>query len=539
MALPQCCQAIMEYRTEDGGDILLPLSQVASHSLQFSWLNLLESLTRVPSPQLPALPRSDFLSDSSRQCNGEARRSCPNLIRTNPEEGRDFVRSKVARSKIPSPIIVEQMQFLFDHRAACGKLRGLRQLPKLWAPPFFAIPSELHDRWVRIRKDARSDTLDLIEPAERNWIQSEVRRFGDQPQAMSLIVRSNGRGEGLEQRGLLRSVRCDGTVEAILAATVQAFEDSFDAGAPNPISLIVEVHCSPTLKGHFSNERRVSEARRRWLCEMDSTSLLGQESLPRLFNCRVEKAQPSVDRQLLCTDRRELIDNLRSVGKYFYERRERRHLEWVWDGGRLWIVQIDHAPDAVGESPEWTPVVATEPVNAGKLTQFRIFSTADAKHWQKLKCVETFRCLELPTTSLFVLHGGRKISQLARKGTLGGLASDLTELTKGPLVIRTDIAGQTVLFANRTDCLSKPQPAIRFMQNTARDLLKAGIDAKQVCFIAHRFIPAYASAFSMATAKRILSIDALWGLPDGLEYCSHDSFEVKTSTGEIIARKIR
>jgi predicted house-cleaning noncanonical NTP pyrophosphatase (MazG superfamily) len=111
---------------------------------------------------------------------------------------------------------------------------------------------------------------------------------------------------------------------------------------------------------------------------------------------------------------------------------------------------------------------------------------------------------------------------------------------KAPLVIRTDIADQTALLANRTDCVSSPDPAIRFMRETARELLNVGVTPRQICFIAHRFIPAHASAFSMATANGTrVTVDALWGLPDGLEFCSHDSFEVDTRNNSILARKIR
>jgi predicted house-cleaning noncanonical NTP pyrophosphatase (MazG superfamily) len=76
----------------------------------------------------------------------------------------------------------------------------------------------------------------------------------------------------------------------------------------------------------------------------------------------------------------------------------------------------------------------------------------------------------------------------------------------------------------------------------ARDgrVQRRGVTPKQVCFIAHRFIPAHASAFSLATANgNRVTIDALWGLPDGLEFCSHDSFDVDTRNGSIVGRKIR
>lgn len=386
----------------------------------------------------------------------------------------------------------------------------------------------------------QSAAIDLIDLGERAWIEREVSRFGGQPQAISLIVRSNAREEGLDQRGLFQSIRCDGTVEAIVSAAEQVFEDAFAGGISSPMGLVVQVHCPPTLRGYFSNARRVSEGMRRWVCEIDPSGVLETETMPTLLKCRVEKARLSDEQEIMCSNRRELVEGLRSVGRYFYERKERRLLEWVWDGSRLWIVQNDRAVDPPGESPELASLAQAPPIDATRLRQFKPFSSADAKRWQKLRCVETFRSIELPTTPLFVLHGANKINQLAKTGTLAGLTSDLKELTKAPLVIRTDIAGQTVLFANRTDCLSRPRAAQLFMRDTARELSKGGVHPKQICFIAHRFIPAHASAFSMATANRNrVSVDALWGLPDGLEFCAHDSFEVDNRSGEIVGRKIR
>ena len=255
---------------------------------------------------------------------------------------------------------------------------------------------------------------------------------------------------------------------------------------------------------------------------------------------RVEKAALATEGELPCSDRTRLISLLRSVGRYFYEQKTRRHLEWVWDGNRLWIVQNDHAPDPIGESPELCFPGSTNPPDTDALLRFRSFSSADAKRWQKLKCAETFRLMKLPTAALFVLNGQQKIRELARERPSPDLVSDLTELTRAPLVIRTDIADQTALFANRTDCVSSSDPAVRFMRETTKELLNANVAPKQICFIAHRFIPAHASAFSMATANGTrVTVDALWGLPDGLEFCSHDSFEVDTRSNSILGRKIR
>jgi len=432
------------------------------------------------------------------------------------------------------------MTYFFDSETHGGKLEGLLCIPRAWVPPLFSISRELHARWLQEGEDAHPEPSDLLDTVERNWIAREVSNFGDQPEYMSLIVRSDAKDEGLEQRGLLKSIRCDGTVEAIFSASIEVFKAASQAQMRMPASLIVQVFCPPILSGYLSNERRVSETTRGWICEIDSPNQFGKHAGPRVIRLRVEKASPAGERELPCGDRRKLLSLLRSVGRYFYDKKARRHLEWVWDGNRLWLVQNDPAPDPIGESPELCVQGSTHTPDVSTLLRFRLFSPSDAKRWQKLKCAATFQSMNLPTAPLFVLNGQQKIRELARERPSPGLVSDLTELTKAPLVIRTDIADQTALFANRTDCVSSPDPAIRFMRETANELLKAGVAPRQICFIAHRFIPAHASAFSMATANGTrVTVDALWGLPDGLEFCAHDSFEVDTRTNSILGRKIR
>jgi predicted house-cleaning noncanonical NTP pyrophosphatase (MazG superfamily) len=431
------------------------------------------------------------------------------------------------------------MAYFFDSESHGGKLEGLLCIPRPWVPPLFSVSQELHARWLQEGENPRSKLNDLLDPVERNWIAREVSRFGHQPEYVSLIVRSDARGEGLEQRGLLKSIRSDGTVEAIFSASMGVFKAASEAGITTPVSLIVQVFCPPILSGYLSNERRVSEVTRGWICEIASPTQLAKQIGPRVLRLRVEKAAPAIERDLPCSDRTKLVSLLRSVGRYFHDKKARRLLEWVWDGNRLWIVQNDQAPDPTGESPETCFQLPIQP-DTKALRRFRLFSLADAKRWQKLKCAMTFRSMNLPTAPLFVLNGALNIRELARGRPSSDLIADVTELSQSPLVIRTDIAGQTTLFANRTDCVSSPDPAVKFMCQTAKELLNARVAPKQICFIAHRFIPAHASAFSMATPNGTrVTVDALWGLPDGLEFCSHDSFEVDTRSNTILVRKIR
>jgi predicted house-cleaning noncanonical NTP pyrophosphatase (MazG superfamily) len=430
------------------------------------------------------------------------------------------------------------MTAIVDREDAGGKLRGLLQLPSNWVPSFFSLSSALHERYLRSFHPV--GIADILFPEEAAEIERRVLDFGPSPEDLSLIVRSNGIEEGLEERGLLTSFRTDGTVDGLLAAALKVFAAAAQLKKHTPIGLLVQVYQSPTLWGYFANARRVSEETRRWICEMYPSKGAAAPVLPEVFGIRVERVRPAVNSPLTCEARAQLLDQLRAVGRYFYDKGERRHLEWTWTGDRLWIVQSDLAPDPTGESPEPSKSLAISPVDSGRLRAFRPYSASDARRWQKLDCVEKFNSAGLPVTSLYVLQGAKIIDALARKEVPEPVVKDLNELTKSPLVIRSDVAGETKLFAPRTDSVSTQRNALEFLQDASEKLESAGVKARDVCFIAHRFIPALAAAFSLATpsAPRV-RIDSLWGLPDGLEFCPHDSFEIDARSGAQVARRIR
>lgn len=430
------------------------------------------------------------------------------------------------------------MANLCDVQEPGGKLKGLLELPQEWVPPFFPISRELHRRYLAAPSRPLS-LHDLLDSNETEDLEQQLVKFGMPPENNSLIVRSNAEREGLEERGLLKSFLCDGTLDGILAGANAVFRAAAEMPSVTPIGLIVQLYRSPLSSGFLSNQRRVVEEIRRWVCEMSPSKDSPPETLPKVFPLRVERHAPASTSELRCETARRLLENLRAVGRYFYDRKTRRHLEWVWDGERLWIVQNDEAPEKAGSSPEPVSTIVAGPVRRHKLQIFSRF-TGRTSPWQKLQCVCTFKAAGLPTTSLFILKGKAAISTLAKGRVPKGLSSDLTELTAAPLVIRSDIRGETTLFAKHTTGLTNAARAIDFLQRTARELVSSGVQPDRICFIAHRFIPAGASAFSLATpSSRRVRIDALWGLPDGLEFCPHDSFEVDSRTGAVVATRIR
>ncbi len=430
------------------------------------------------------------------------------------------------------------MATLSNVREPGGKLTGLLDLPKEWVPDFFSLSSELHRRYS-LATSSFSSLHDLLDNTETAEIEFQLARFGVPLENNSLIVRSNAEHEGLDERGLLKSFRCEGTLDGVLAAANAVFQAATEATSENAIGLIVQVYRPPVSSGFLSNQRRVAEELRRWICEMSPSKDSTAETTPKVFPLRVERHRPASTNALRCETRRILLEHLRGVARYFYDGKARRHLEWVWDGERLWIVQNDEAIEKVGCSPEPPSLKTSAPSRSPKLHVFSLFK-ANRSAWQKLQCVSTFKSAGLPTTSLFTLKGRGNIDALAKGRTPKGLMSDLKELTAFPLVIRTDIRGKTTLFAKHTTGLTNADRALDFLRRASRDLVSSGVHADRICFIAHRFIPAVASAFSLATPRSLrVRIDALWGLPDGLEFCPHDSFEIEKRTGARLATHIR
>ena len=91
----------------------------------------------------------------------------------------------------------------------------------------------------------------------------------------------------------------------------------------------------------------------------------------------------------------------------------------------------------------------------------------------------------------------------------------------------------------RTDTIS-PQNGARWLREKYKELKKEGISPKDFCFIMHRFIPATASAWAYCEpGGNTVQIDCLWGLPDGLQFCPHDTFEVDLRINKVPGKKNR
>ena len=423
-----------------------------------------------------------------------------------------------------------------DETAPGCKSAGLFLLREGWTVPFAVLSSGLHQLFIASGSGTRLQNL--ISPEIANELLLKLASFGDSPEDISLLVRSDAADESLAERGQLSSHRSDASLEGVLDAAEQIFKEA--THQHRQIGLILQNDIGAQMSGHLSNERRISRSSRNWLCEMVNGPAERSRETPIQKMLRVETVNAAPPGPLLCSNRAEIYANLRRVGKFFHDQRERRHLEWIWDGERLWIVQND--PDEVtsGQSP-YTKTTSTEAeVDSSTLSIFRKFDPRSQTPWQKLQCVSRFAEVGMPLTNLYfatALNIAENIHGLIPSDML---RKDLATLLVQPLVIRTDVRNETAFLLARTDTVRDPDAAMAFFGKVLTEANSKQRSLNDVCFIVHLFIPAAVSAFSFATpGNRRVRVDAMWGLPDGLEFCAHDSYELDSATRKIIEKRIR
>lgn len=146
-----------------------------------------------------------------------------------------------------------------------------------------------------------------------------------------------------------------------------------------------------------------------------------------------------------------------------------------------------------------------------------------------------YREIGYTAIAFYVMDLQSEIQLLLDKGVCSSaLKQDLLELTKRPLVIRTDglkIPSEQKQMLPRSNELRSLESAVNWLAGDFRDKIKAlNLSAGDLCLIAHHFIPASASAWSQAHPdKRRVRIESLWGLPEGLYWYAHDVFDIDTN----------
>lgn len=406
------------------------------------------------------------------------------------------------------------------------KTFGLTSLPEIWTLPFFGISAELfkcYESGSKKREKILSQWVrPIFEAAQQVGIASNDE----------ILVRSSGSGEGIGARGKFYSTA--GTLADIQTALVNCLEKLANDKdlCKEHIPLVVQKRCVPEkAKGHLSNERRCYKENRDWMGEVESVD----SNTPSNFQINLrhwrEKFPQKEPDSLLCSLSAHISEVLKIPADWVYQKKTRVHFEWVWNGHKVYIVQADEESEWHGHNPVREhegrnyKAVNLKPRSLRRVTA----EDKSAARFAKIKNVLSYLKLLLPTAPLYILDDPKTIRQLSNGKVPTNLRTDISEMVKGSLVIRTDLATDDLRARQllpRTQEVRKTSEALRWMIQQSKALCKVDYDG---AFIFHNFIPALSAAFAYADPNApIVQIESLWGLPEGLYYNAHDQFVVDT-----------
>jgi len=418
-----------------------------------------------------------------------------------------------------------------------GKAYGLFKYIEDETLPFVVIKSNLYITWTNNRENAENILRNLVNKVSEQFASLNICNY---------IVRSSARFESSRDRGNYISsdgnITNDNLYETILR-TWESNQDICNEYASNPFSLIIQQYIQPKLTGHLSNERRISRNTDTWFIEYYDSKGVFNESQKVRYNSN-KKLQT---RNFNCTNKTELKEILKWIPHYFNITKQievRCHIEWIWDGRKLILVQCDIdevLEDGTEPGSEWknnTKIIST----SENLELLKKFSTNRCRKWSKTNCVQTFIELNLPFGEIYILDDTKVLEDLSNGIKPEGLYNDLKWLLEYPIVIRTDILSKSEynrILLPRTDTIFKIEDTFDYLIKQVQYFIENDIDINNFCFLIHRFIlsKSCALAFSKPNIPKT-RIDSTWGIVDGLYYHPHDSYEISI-IDKIVKKQIR
>lgn len=417
------------------------------------------------------------------------------------------------------------------------KARGLSLFPAAWRPPFVVLTTEVYIQWVTQESEAETviaRAADAIERVSNEWRENWPR---------GLILRSSACNETLEDRGSNQSIKlaADYSNPQIREALTTMFRSFNDGTMSGNLAVVIQPLVSDGSSGHLSNERRLSKTVNQWRWERQSPDTANGG-----LNSQRDRS-PNLSTHLNTTAR-SLIRMFGSVGRWVTELKlGPAHLEWAYDDKTLWLLQIDferEQPDD-GIDPK-TCMQKTDCQPTGSLPSRSPFTLIDTTPtalpslWRKIENVKRFASVcPTPYPPLATITGDRFLASIATGREM--LTADIEAFAHGRVVCRTDCTTKGISRENlpRTDTVPSAS-AITCMINFLDKLFKAGAAASDICFLLHKFIPAQSGVWAKADPNSsVVRIDALWGVPDGLQYLPHDTFDVDIKKKIISGERIR
>jgi predicted house-cleaning noncanonical NTP pyrophosphatase (MazG superfamily) len=412
-----------------------------------------------------------------------------------------------------------------SHKVTYGpKGAMLMALPRAWVPPYVLLPASIFH-------NSRRDGSEVI--ALGKGFVADLRSLAGT--ADKVIVRSSVIGESIWERGKYQSIVIDAETNTFERLLREAVAHVLATAQRKEIGLVLQRYVKPVARGEFGNLLRVSKTRDHW--ELSTDSLDGTTSRIRLNTQRDEAAAANRGLDLRVRLPRERLFG--SIGAWLNNvllrgRSKRLNCEWVADNERVYLLQIDEEDeDSLGVNPYQFRVPAFYRPSKANGVLLQPAAGKALREWDKLKVLNELwepDARQKPTLFYVALAA---ISSAKPRTAARELESDFRSLI-GPnnIVVRTSNRAGTEKLPNlpRTECLDPTQAAEWCLQRCS-ELKNAGVDSGSLAFVAHRFIASRASAWARAAPNDpAVDIHCLWGLPDALQYCPYDIWEVHLPT---------
>jgi predicted house-cleaning noncanonical NTP pyrophosphatase (MazG superfamily) len=403
------------------------------------------------------------------------------------------------------------------------KAATLTAVPRAWTPPFVLVSASV----FAANSVGGQALLDLGEQ-----VVTRIRELAGI--TGRIYVRSSVIGETIWDRGRYRSVLVDLASSDFSEALGQAVNQVLASAPSKKAGLVFQSHVKHRARGEFGNLLRVSKTRDHWELSVDAAGTTSRIS----FNTqRDEAANPSIPLESKPRVPRErLFGSIAAwLNNYLLRGHSQRvNCEWIADHSYIYLVQVDEEDeDFLGINPFQVRVAPAHQPSAAKGT-FLSYAEGEAiQSWDKLKVLEELSEPEELHKPTFFYVALSELPPSADRAAMAQLEADFRQLI-GPdnIIIRTSVraGAEKVPNLRRTEGLS-PAEAAKWCLNTRDQFASEPGPISSLAFVAHRFMAARASAWVRAEPKNpVVEIHSLWGLPDALQYCPYDLWEVHVPT---------
>ncbi len=405
------------------------------------------------------------------------------------------------------------------------KAAGLSFIPAAWRLDFAALSIAPNQQW---KKDEPISSNDEV-VALKKWLGNKSYQ--------RLILRSSGTHETISDRGKFASLVLQEGWDfgQVVEHLEKLYRLAYEVDSSEDLGVVVQEHLTVTFAGHLSNEHRVSPTINQWSYELEKPEWAPSKGINSKF-----KTAPDPLAGLHCGNQIP-HQPLRSVAHFLVDQfKERCHLEWLVHESTLYLAQIDFEWPSIDRGLDPKKDILTEApaaLNLGAASLLSSYEVGAKTKWPKLQNLSDFDFETLGVAPHIYPLSPKVLNEAQKKQSAwDALRQEMASLTGNRLVVRTDCIQKDIKKFNlpRTDTMDA-DCALAWCLNTMKKFAELGIKEQNYMFLFHAFLPAKSAAWAYAKPNNpVVIVDALWGLPDGLQVLPVDTYEINVTQKKVV-----